>query len=185
MIAAAAAPAVVLAADAARGELGANPIETITHETGEWALRLLLATLAVTPLRRATGLSFLAPLRRTLGLAAFAYASAHFLTWLVLDHFFDWELIVEDILDRRFVTVGFASFVLLIPLAATSTRSMMKRLGRRWNLLHRLVYIAAVGGVLHFWWLVKADVRDPLVYASVLALLLGYRVRHGWQRGTV
>ncbi len=174
-IAAGVLPAAALAARAAAGELGANPIEELTHETGEWALRGLLLTLAVTPARRLLGWSWLAPLRRTFGLLAFGYACLHFATWLVLDHFFDWALIVEDVLERRYVTVGFASFALLVPLAATSTKAMMRRLGRRWNALHRLAYAAAAGGVVHFLWLVKADSREPLVYGAILAVLLGYR----------
>lgn len=176
----ASAPAVGLAVAALRDDLGANPIETVTHVTGEWTLRLLLLTLAVTPLRRLLGLRIVAPLRRTFGLLTFGYACLHFLTWLALDLFFDWEAIAEDVLERRYIAVGFASFLMLAPLAVTSTRAAMKRLGSRWNTLHRLVYVAAAGGVLHFWWLVKADQREPLVYAGALAVLLGYR----WLRRT-
>ena len=174
-----AAPAVGLAATAAFGDLGANPIETVTHVTGEWGLRFLLLALAVTPARRAFRWSWLAPLRRTLGLAAFGYATLHFLTYLALDHYFDWNSIAEDVLERRYVTAGFAAFLCMAPLAATSTRRAMKRLGQRWVTLHRLVYAAGVLAVVHFLWLVKADEREPLVYGAVLALLLGYRV---WRR---
>ena len=170
------APAAWLAWRAASGDLGANPIETIEHTTGAWALRLLLATLVVTPLRRLTGWQAIATQRRTLGLFAFAYASAHFLTWSVLDNRLDLAAIVEDIAERPFVTVGFAAFLLLIPLAATSTRASIRRLGKGWISLHRAVYVAAVLGVLHFFWLVKKDLRPPLVYAAVLAALLGVRV---------
>jgi methionine sulfoxide reductase heme-binding subunit len=170
------APAVWLAWRAAVGDLGANPIETVEHTTGAWALRLLLATLAVTPLRRLTGWQAIATQRRTLGLFAFAYASAHFLTWSVLDNGLDLAAIAEDIAKRPFVTVGFAAFLLLIPLAATSTRASIRRLGKRWISLHRAVYLAAALGVLHFFWLVKKDLRSPLIHAAVLAALLGARV---------
>jgi sulfoxide reductase heme-binding subunit YedZ len=176
VVAACASPAAWLAATAAFGDLGANPIETVTHVTGEWTLRLLLATLAVTPLRRLTGWQAIASQRRTLGLAAFGYATAHFLTWSVLDNGLDLPGIAEDIAERPFVTVGFAAFVLMIPLALTSTRASIKWLGKRWVTLHRLVYVAAALGVLHFFWLVKKDLTPPLVYASVLAVLLGLRL---------
>ena len=170
-------PAIVLVVRFFFGDgLGAEPIEVVTHVTGEWALRLLLLTLAVTPARMVLGWRRLAPFRRTLGLLAFTYACLHFTTWLALDHFFAWEFIVEDIAERRYVTVGFAAFVCMIPLASTSTRAAVRRLGRRWITLHRLVYAAAVGGVVHYWWLVKADWLAPAVHAAVLALLLGWRV---------
>ena len=170
------APAAWLAGQAVFGDLGANPIEAVEHATGEWALRLVLATLAVTPLRRLAGWQAIAKQRRTLGLFAFAYVVAHFFTWSVLDNELEWASIVEDIAKRPFVTVGFTAFVLLIPLAATSTRASIKRLGKRWVKLHRLVYVAAALGVLHFFWLVKKDLRPPLVYAVVLAVLLGLRI---------
>ena len=178
IVAAFCAPVLFLALGFWRGSLGANPIEKVTHETGEWALRLLILTLAVTPLRRAFRLSWIAPLRRTFGLLAFFYASLHFLTFLVLEHFFDWELIVEDVLERRYVTAGFAAFLLLIPLAATSTQAWMRHLGPRWRRLHRLVYAAALLGALHFIWLVKADLLEPLIYATVVVSLLLYRLHH-------
>lgn len=156
--------------------LGANPIEAITRASGDWTLRFLLITLAVTPLRRLTGLNWLLRLRRMLGLFAFFYASLHFTTYLWLDQFFDLQAIAKDILKRPFITVGFAAFVLLIPLAATSTHAAMRRLGgRRWQALHRSVYAIAILGVVHYWWLVKADIREPLLYAAILALLLGLR----------
>ncbi len=161
-----------------RGALGANPVETITHDTGQWALRLLLATLAVTPVRRLTGWAPVVRLRRMLGLFAFFYAALHLATYLWLDQFFAWGAIAEDVLKRPYITVGFAAFLLLVPLAATSTQAMVRRLGgRRWRLLHRLVYPAAALAVLHLLWLVKADLREPLVYAAILALLLAARVR--------
>jgi sulfoxide reductase heme-binding subunit YedZ len=178
VIGAALIPAVGLAIRAATGGLGANPIEEVTHTTGESALRLLLAALAVTPARRLTGWSWLLPLRRTLGLLAFGYACLHLATWLALDHFFDWELVVEDVLERRYVTAGMVAFACLLPLAITSTRGWMRRLGRRWQVLHRLVYVAGAAGVVHFVWLVKADLAEPLAYAAVLAGLLGYRLWH-------
>lgn len=169
-------PLALLIADGLAGRLGANPIETITHRTGDWTLRFLLITLAVTPLRRLLGLNSLLRLRRLLGLFAFFYASLHFLTYVWLDQFFAWADIVKDIRKRPFITIGFAAFVLLIPLAATSTNAMMRRLGRRWQQLHRLIYAIAVLGVVHYLWLVKADVRRPVLYGAVLALLLLYRV---------
>ena len=171
-------PLALLAIRAATGGVSANPIEDVTHTTGESALRLLLATLAVTPLRRLLGWSWLAPLRRTLGLLAFGYAALHLLTWLALDHFFDWELVVEDVLERRYVTAGMLAFACLLPLAITSTRGWMRRLGRRWQSLHRIVYVAGVAAVVHYLWLVKADLLAPLAHAAVLAALLGYRLWH-------
>jgi sulfoxide reductase heme-binding subunit YedZ len=171
------APLAALAAGAARGTLGANPVETITHETGQWALRLLLATLAVTPLRRAAGLAFVAPWRRSLGLLAFGYAALHFATFLALDLGFDFGALGEEVAERPYVTLGFTAFALLVPLALTSTRGWQRRLGRRWVALHRLVYLAAGCAVLHFVWLVKADLAEPLAYAALLAGLLALRLR--------
>jgi sulfoxide reductase heme-binding subunit YedZ len=159
------------------GTLGTNPIETITHSTGWWALTLLMVTLSVTPLRRLFDLPWLLRLRRMLGLFVFFYACLHFSTWLIFDHFFDWGAIVKDIAKRPYVTVGFSAFVLLVPLAVTSTNNMVRRLGaRRWQQLHRLVYAIATLGVLHFLWLVKKDIREPLAFAAVLAVLLGIRL---------
>lgn len=169
-------PAVGLAVGAATNRLGANPIEEITHVTGEWALRLLLGCLAVTPLRRAFGWPALAPYRRTLGLLAFTYACLHVATFVGLDHFFDGTALLEDVFERPFVTAGLASFLAMLPLALTSTRGAMRRLGRRWVRLHWLAYPAAVAAVVHFLWLVKADLRAPLLHGVVLALLLGARV---------
>ena len=169
-------PAANLALGWQNDALGANPIETITRASGEWTLRFLLISLAVTPLRRYTGLHWLIRLRRMLGLFVFAYATSHLLTYVWLDQFFDWRAIARDILDRPFITVGFSAFVLLIPLAATSNSFALRRLGgRRWQALHRSSYGIAVLGVVHFWWLVKADVFTPFIYAFVLAVLLGLR----------
>ena len=157
--------------------LGANPIEVITRSTGKWTLTFLLVTLAITPVRRLTGLHWLIRFRRMTGLFAFFYGCLHFLTYIWLDKFFDLHDVVKDVAKRPFITVGFTAFVLMIPLAVTSTQGWIRRLGgRRWNLLHRLIYISAIAGVVHFWWLVKADVRRPAIYASALAALLGYRL---------
>lgn len=159
------------------GRLSANPIDDITDRTGLWTLRMLMLTLAVTPLRRLTGWSGLMRFRRMLGLFAFFYATLHFLTYLVIDQFFAWDQIVQDIGKRPFITVGFTSFVILVPLAVTSTKKMIRKLGgKRWQRLHRLVYAAGIGGVIHYLWLVKSDVRPPLTYGAVLTLLLGFRV---------
>jgi sulfoxide reductase heme-binding subunit YedZ len=152
-------------------------VETITHSTGDWALRLLLATLAVTPLRKITGDASLMRLRRMLGLYAFFYVCLHLLTYVWLDAFFSLAYIWDDIAKRLYITAGFTGFCLLLPLAMTSTNAMIRRLGaRRWQRLHRLAYAAALAGVLHFLWLVKADVREPLVYMAVFALLMLARV---------
>ncbi len=157
--------------------LGVNPIELITRSTGTWTLVFLLITLGVTPLRRLTGWAWLLRLRRMLGLFAFFYGVLHFTTYLWLDQFFDAEAIVMDIVKRPFITIGFAAFVLMIPLAVTSTNAMVRRLGgRRWRQLHRLAYALAVCAVVHYWWLVKRDLTQPLLYALVLAILLGARV---------
>ncbi len=169
-------PLAQLAYRAYTQDLGANPIETITKFTGSWALFILLASLSVTPLRKITGWNELIKFRRMLGLFAFSYALLHFSTYLVIDHFFDFARIAKDIIKRPYVTAGFTGFVLMIPLAVTSTAGMIRRLGKRWQQLHYLVYIAAIAGVVHFYWLVKSDIRRPLQYASVLALLLGYRL---------
>ncbi len=159
-----------------QGDLGANPIETITRFTGSWTLIILLITLGVTPLRKLTGWTDLIKFRRMLGLFAFFYALLHFSTFLVLDHFFDLDRIAKDILKRPYVTVGFTGFVLMIPLAVTSTAKMIRRLGKRWQQLHRLVYLVGIAGVIHFYWLVKSDIRRPAQYGAVLAVLLGYRL---------
>jgi sulfoxide reductase heme-binding subunit YedZ len=169
-------PAALLVWRAVADDLGANPIEAVTLSTGRWTLRFLLITLAITPLRRVTGWNRLITFRRMLGLFAFFYASLHFATYIVVDQFFDWETIVEDITKRPFIMAGFAALVLLVPLALTSTKGWIRRLGRRWQTIHRLVYVASAMGVVHFIWKVKSDLRDPLWYASILGLLLGFRV---------
>ncbi len=174
-------PALLLGWDAFTGGLGVNPIEDITHRTGDWALRFLLVTLAVTPLRRLAGWNGLVRFRRMVGLFAFFYAVLHFSTYLVFDHFFDLLLIIDDVAERKYVTAGFVGFVLMIPLAVTSTQGWIRRLGRRWTALHRLVYASAVAGVVHFLWLVKIDIGEPLIYAVILALLLGARLAHRYR----
>src|SRR5436305_5305886 len=160
-----------------RGLLGANPIEVITHSTGDWILIFLLITLAVTPVRKLTGQLWLIRYRRMFGLFAFFYATLHFLTYIWLDKFFDLHEILADVAKRRFITMGFTGFVLLIPLALTSTKGWIRRLGgKRWQALHRLIYFSAIAGVIHYVWLVKADIRKPLAYGAILAVLLLYRV---------
>ena len=157
--------------------LGANPIEAITRGTGDWVLRFLLITLSVTPLRKLSGWHWLVRLRRMLGLYAFFYVVLHLAIYLWLDQFFDWAAILKDIIKRPFITVGFAAFVLMIPLAITSTNAMIRKLGgKRWQALHRAIYAISILGVIHYWWLVKADVREPLIYAAILAILLGMRL---------
>ncbi len=159
------------------GGLGANPIEFVTHSTGTWTLACLLVTLSVTPLRRLSGWHWLVRLRRMLGLYAFFYACLHFVTYIWLDQFFDLHAIAKDVAKRPFITVGFAAFLLLIPLAVTSSNAATRRLGaRRWQRLHRLVYLIATAGVVHYWWLVKKDITQPALYGAALAVLLGYRV---------
>lgn len=161
------------------GGLGANPIEFITRSTGTWTLVGLLVTLSVTPLRRLTGRADLVRYRRMLGLFAFFYACLHVVIYIGLAQFFDPAAIARDIVKRPFVTAGFMAFVLLIPLAATSTHAMMRRLGRRWQPLHRLIYLIALLGVVHYLWLVKKDLTEPLLYGGVLALLLAARLPWG------
>lgn len=156
--------------------LGANPIEAVTRGLGTWALNLLLVTLAVTPLRKLTGWHVVLRLRRMLGLFVFFYAALHLATYLWFDKFFDWNEIALDILERPFITVGMATFLLLVPLAATSSNFAIRKLGgRRWQALHRTVYAIGILAVLHYSWLVKADQSQPLLYAGILALLLGMR----------
>ncbi|MCY4467537.1 MAG: sulfoxide reductase heme-binding subunit YedZ [Thiotrichales bacterium] len=177
LFAAALAPFTALVVSGFTDGLGANPVEAITHTTGEWALRLLLATLAITPLRHLTGWVWLTRLRRMVGLFAFFYLVLHFTTYAVLDASLDLAYVVEDVADRLYITAGFAAFVMLVPLAATSTNAMVRRVGPlRWRRLHRLVYAAGICGVLHYLWLVKADLREPLVYAGILAALLAARL---------
>ncbi|MBV9574302.1 MAG: sulfoxide reductase heme-binding subunit YedZ [Acidobacteriales bacterium] len=159
------------------GSLGANPIERITHTTGDWTLIFLLITLSITPVRKLARQPWLVRYRRMLGLFAFFYVVLHFLIYLVLDKSFSMHDIWADVLKRRFITVGFAGFLMLIPLAVTSTAGWIRRLGgKRWQALHRLIYASAIAGVIHYLWLVKADKRKPLVYAVVLSVLLAYRL---------
>ena len=170
-------PAAYLAAGIATDDLGANPIEYITHWTGDWALACLVASLAVTPIRRFTRWHEIIRLRRMLGLFAFFYATLHFTTWFLFDHTLDVMSMAEDVVKRPYITVGMTAFLMMLPLAATSTTAAIRRLGRRWQLLHRLAYVAAVAAVVHFWWLVKADLTEPKRWAAAVALLLGLR---GW-----
>lgn len=158
------------------GKLGANPIEEIMDRFGNWSLRFILITLAVTPLRRVTGWNWLVRFRRMFGLFTFFYVLMHFLTWLILDQGLLLSAILEDLLERPFITIGFAALVLLAALAVTSTNAARRRLGRRWQQLHNLVYLIGILGVWHYWWQVKKDITEPLVYAAILTLLLGYRV---------
>jgi sulfoxide reductase heme-binding subunit YedZ len=165
------------------GDLGADPVEFIRRSTGTWTLDFLIITLSVTPLRRATGWHWLVRLRRMFGLYAFFYAAIHVVTYLWLDQLFDLAAIWRDVLKRPLITVGFLSFVLMIPLAATSTDRMVRRLGgKRWQQLHRAVYLVAVAGVIHFWWLVKLDYTRPLVYSAIIGALLVVRIVFRLQR---
>jgi len=169
-------PLALLAWEATHDLLGANPIEAVTRALGDWTLNFLLITLTVTPLRRLTGWNWLLRLRRMLGLFTFFYACLHVTSYLWFDQFFDWQEIAADILKRPFITAGFVAFVLLVPLAATSNNFMVRRLGgRRWQALHRSVYLIAVLGVLHYAWMVKRDIALPLIYAAVVVVLLGVR----------
>jgi sulfoxide reductase heme-binding subunit YedZ len=170
------APLAALIAGAFTDNLGANPIEYITHETGTLALGFLVLTLAITPIRRLTRWNEVVRVRRMLGLFAFFYASLHFLTWAVLDQFFDVGAMAADVVKRPYITAGMTAFACMAPLAATSSTAMIRRLGRRWQTLHRLAYVAAVAAVVHFWWLVKADVTEPQRWAAALTVLLGLRV---------
>lgn len=157
--------------------LGANPIEKTLHHMGDWALNFLMITLALSPLKKLTGFAWPMHIRRMIGLFAFFYATFHVLTYLVADQFFDWDAIIEDIIKHKRIIVGLAGYILMIPLAITSTGKMVQRLGiKRWQALHRMIYLSAICGVIHYLWLVKLDMRTPFIYAAVLSLLLGYRV---------
>lgn len=171
-------PLALLGYRAATGGLGANPIEFVTHKTGFWALTLLMLSLAVTPLRRATHWNEVIKFRRLIGLFAFFYALLHFATYLVLDQFFDFHAIAADILKRPYITVGFAAFVSLCVLASTSTKASVRRLGKRWQQLHRLVYASGALAVLHFFWKrsAKHNTSEPLLFAAILIILLALRV---------
>ncbi len=170
-------PAALLLYNGFQGELGANPVETITNTTGIWALRLIVAGLAITPLRWATGLNPLVNYRRIVGLFAFFYGTLHFLTYFILDHQLEFGGVWDDVVKRPYVTAGFTAFVLMIPLAITSTTGWIRRMGgKRWNLLHRLVYITALAAVLHYFWKVKLDATFPINYGIGVAILLGTRL---------
>jgi len=171
-------PAVLVVTDAFEitGRLGANPIEEIQDRFGNWALRFIMITLAVTPLRKLTGRNWLVRFRRMLGLFAFFYAFTHFLVWLLLDQRLLLSAIAEDIFERPFITIGFTALLVLVAMAVTSTLGMRKRLGRRWQQLHYGIYAVGALGVWHYWWQVKLDIGEPLIYACILAALLGYRL---------
>ena len=164
------------------GRLGANPVEEILDRFGNWALRLIMITLATTPLRRITGWNWLSRFRRMFGLFTFFYVTMHFLTWLILDQGLLVTAILEDLIKRPFISIGFAAFLMLIALAATSTDGMRRRLGRRWQTLHNATYGIAILGVWHYWWQVKQDITEPLIYAAILTVLLGLRVYWNWQK---
>jgi sulfoxide reductase heme-binding subunit YedZ len=158
-------------------DLGVNPLEFVTHATGDWTLRFLLITLAITPLRKLLKLPVLIQYRRMVGLFAFFYGCLHLTTYLWFDKAFAWGEILPDVAKRRFIAVGFTAFVLMLPLALTSTGGWIRRLGgKRWQWLHRLIYFSALAGVIHYWWLVKSDIRKPAMYAGILAILLLYRL---------
>ncbi len=164
------------------GRLGANPVEEILDRFGNWGLRFMMISLAVTPLRRVTGWNWLSRFRRMLGLFAFFYVAMHFLTWLVLDQGLYMAGIIEDIAERPFITIGMLALVLLLAMAVTSTNGMRRRLGKRWGQLHTSAYVVGVLGVWHYWWQVKADILEPLIYALILTALLGYRLWHRYGR---
>jgi methionine sulfoxide reductase heme-binding subunit len=175
-------PLVLVVLDGLRGRLGANPIEAILNRFGWWTLAFVLLALVPTPLQALTGWTWVAPLRRTIGLFAFFYACLHLSTYVGVDQFFDWRAIAADVVKRKFITIGMLAFALLLPLALTSTNRAVRRLGyERWKRLHRLVYGAAVCGVVHFVWRVKADLREPLIFAAVLALLFALRLAGRWR----
>ncbi len=163
-------------------DLGINPVETLTHDTGNWALRLLLLSLLITPLRRSKAFEGVIAFRRMIGLFAFAYAIIHFTIWFWLDKALVMSDMAEDIVKRRFLTAGMLSLGVMLPLAATSTNGWIKRLGPKWGKLHKLTYVAAVAAVVHFWWLVKSDIREPFFYALLTGILLGWRVWAWWAK---
>jgi sulfoxide reductase heme-binding subunit YedZ len=169
-------PLFILVLNGLTDNLSAEPIKKVTHFTGDWTLYFLLITLSITPLRRFSGWNQLLRYRRMLGLYAFFYACLHFLTYFILDQFFDWGEIIRDIAKRPYITVGFSGFILLIPLAITSTNKMMKKLGKNWKRLHSLVYVIGTLGILHFLWLVKADIREPATFGIILISLLFLRL---------
>ena len=169
-------PAAWLAYRTYTNDLGVNPAETLQLETGEWAFKFLLLTLAVTPVRRLTGWNRVIQYRRMLGLFAFFYASLHFLTYIVLDKYFAFGEMIADVAKRPFITAGFVAFVAMLPLAVTSTKGWIRRLGRRWQVLHRLIYVSAVAAAVHFIWKVKVAIGEPVYYAAIVAVLLGFRL---------
>ncbi len=177
-------PATLVLTDAFEitGQLGANPIEEIQDRFGNWALRFIMITLAVTPLRRTTGWNWLSGFRRMLGLFTFFYALMHFLIWLILDRELRLSDILEDLTERPFITLGFAAIVLLTALAITSFTALRRRMGQKWQTLHNAVYLIAILGVWHYWWQVKKDITEPLIYAAVLAVLLSVRIFWRWRR---
>jgi sulfoxide reductase heme-binding subunit YedZ len=181
VFAAALLPAAALAYGFYTNDLTANPGDYLTDQTGSWALALLVVSLGVTPLRRLTGWNEAIRLRRMLGLFAFFYATLHMLTWVVFFHFFDVDFMVEDVIERPYITIGMLTFVILAVLAVTSNRYSIRKLGRRWAKLHRLVYVAAITAVIHFWWLVKADTTEPQRWAFAVAALLGFRAWWAWR----
>ena len=172
-------PAALLLYNGFQGELGANPVETITNTTGIWTLRLVVIGLAITPLRWASGLNQLITYRRAVGLFAFFYGTLHFLTYFILDHQLEFGGLWDDVVKRPYITAGFTAFVLMIPLAVTSTKGWIRRLGRRWQVLHRLIYISAVCAAIHYLWKVKVMIGSPVYYAIAIGLLLAFRV--AWQ----
>ena len=169
-------PAAALVYGFYQNDLTANPGDYITDQTGTWTLAMLVISLTVTPIRRLTGWNEVIKLRRMLGLFAFFYATLHMLTWVVFIHYFDTKFMIQDVVERPFITVGMTVFLILFALALTSNRFAVRALGRKWQTLHRLVYVAAIGGVIHFWWLVKADTTEPFRWAAAVALLLGFRL---------
>ena len=182
IFAAALVPAAALVHGFYTNDLTANPLDYITKQTGWWSLALLVITLTVTPIRRFTGWNQIIRLRRMLGLFSFFYAVLHLLTWIVLGSLFDLQTMIEDVVKRPFITIGMATFLILLALAVTSNRLSLRRLGRRWQSLHRLVYLAAIGAVIHFWWLVKADITEPRRWAFGVAGLLGLRAWWVWRK---
>ena len=185
VFAAALVPAAALVHDFYTSDLTANPLDYITKQTGWWSLALLVISLTVTPIRRVTGWNQIVRLRRMLGLFSFFYAVLHLLTWIVLGSFFDLPTMIEDVVKRPFITIGMATFLILLALAVTSNQLSVRRLGRRWQSLHRLVYLAAIGAVIHFWWLVKADITEPRRWAFGVAGLLGFRAWWAWRKKLV
>ena len=169
-------PAAWLVYGAFTNNLSANPIADITHQTGDAALMFLVITLTVTPLRRLTGWNELIRLRRMLGLFAFFYACLHLLTWVVIDQFFDLRTMAADIVERPFITIGMVTFLLLVPLAITSSAAMIRRLGKKWQTLHRLAYLATITALVHYWWGVKADFTEPRLWGLALSVLFAFRI---------